>query len=290
MEITDIAAGGQTRDEATVTPEDHIWRWLIFGKPGVGKTHFSLTAPEPIMFIDTEGKGDAILEKFDKEIVYFEVENYDELQSAVAQSLDTLQAVEDGQVDGFEEGTIGTIVIDRMSDVWEMSQHKYSQKAYPGKDPGDIDFMSRLEGGDDWQQIKHFHNNQVRRPVVRSGYHVMMTAGEQDDYNTMMDLGLDFTPQKASGEKRNEEKCTEYIHIVQDVDGTPVGNLRKTALTKWKFGRLDWPTFDKATNVIETISEAERSPDKVDLTQLERELDVDIMDRNPDVVYQQEDD
>jgi len=290
MEITDIASGGKTREQASLNPDQHIWRFLIFGKPGVGKTHFSLTAPEPIIFIDTEGKGDAILEKFDKEIIYFQVSDFDELQSATAQALDTLEAVKKGKIDDFEEGTIGTIVIDRMSDVWEMAQFKYSEKAYPGKDPGEIDFSSRLEGGDDWQMIKHYHNDEFRQPLLRSGFHVMMTAGEQDDFNTMMNLGLDFTPQKASGEKHNEEKCTEYVHLVQDIDGTPVANLRKTALTKWKFGRMRWPTFEKAREAITTISNAERSPDSVDLSKLERELEIDIMDRNPDIVYQQNED
>src|SRR3990167_11028174 len=41
-----------------ITSKDRGLNICIYGKPGTGKTHFSLTAPAPIIILDTENASD----------------------------------------------------------------------------------------------------------------------------------------------------------------------------------------------------------------------------------------
>jgi len=222
-EITDIAPSAQSKEEAENA--DHLWRFLVYGNPGVGKTHFACSMPGPVMFIDTEGKGNAIFDKFDKEIVYWSPENYDELTNALAEAIDTLDSIFAGDVDGLEAGTRGTIVVDSMALCWDWAQQKYVSMAYPGKSVDDIEFQSALQGG-------------------------------------------------------RESDC-------EGDQGRPMGNLKKSALTKIKFGRMAWPDFPKVSGAIDTLHDAETSDDEVHLDDLERELNVDLFTGDPDIVYRQ---
>jgi len=284
-EISDIAPSSSSKEEA----EDmgHRWRFLVYGNPGVGKTHFACSMPGPIAFIDTEGKGNAIFDKFDKEIVYWQVEDYDELSQALAEALDTLNAIKDGDVDGFEAGTIGTIVVDSMALCWEWAQQKYVQMAYPGKSVDDVEFQSALQGGgqSDWKAIKRLHNEEFRKLMLDSDFHFCWTATSSEDYGAVLSGDADEPPMKPDGEKNNVYKCSELVHIFEGDQGRPMANLRKSALTRIKFGRMLWPDAAKVQDAITTLHDAEMSDEDVHLDNLEDELNVDLYTGDPDIIY-----
>lgn len=284
-EITDIAPSADTKEEAESTK--HKWRFLVYGNPGVGKTHFACSMPGPIAFIDTEGKGNAIFDKFDKEIVYWKATDYDELSKSLAEALDTLNAVKAGEIDGFQKGTIGTIVIDSMALCWEWAQQKYVQMAYPGKSVDDVEFQSALQGGgqSDWKAIKRLHNDEFRKPMLNSDFHFCWTATSSEDYGAVLSGEADDPPEKPNGEKNNVYKCSELVHIFEGDQGRPKANLRKSSLTRIKFGRMLWPDSSKVRDAIQTLHDAEMSDEKVHLDDLENELDVDLFTGDPDIIY-----
>lgn len=286
-EITDIAPSAQSKEEAEDL--DHLWRFLVYGNPGVGKTHFACSMPGPVMFIDTEGKGNAIFDKFDKEIVYWSPDGYDGLTTALAEAIDTLDGVFAGDVDGIEAGTRGTIVIDSMALCWDWAQQKYVSMAYPGKSVDDIEFQSALQGGreSDWKAIKRLHNEEFRQKMLETDYHICWTATSSEDYGAVLSGEADEPPKKPGGEKNNVYKCSEMLHIFEGDQGRPMGNLKKSALTKIKFGRMPWPDFPDVSEAIDTLHDAETSDEEVHLDDLERELDVDLFTGDPDIVYRQ---
>lgn len=284
-EVTDIAPNVTSKREAE--NEEHLWRFLVYGNPGVGKTHFSCSMPEPVAFIDTEGKGNAIFNKFDKEIWYWNPEDYDELSESLAEALDVLHAVRDGQIDGFGAGTTGTIVIDSMAICWDWAQQKYVSLAYPGKSVNDIEFQSALQGGgeSDWKAIKRLHNEEFRKKMLDAPFHFCWTATSSEDYGAVLSGEMDEPPVKPNGEKNNVYKASELLHIYEGKEGRPMANLRKSSLTKIKFGRMMWPDFGSVRNVIERLHAAEISDDEVHLDSLESELGVDLFTGDPDIIY-----
>lgn len=285
VEVTDIAPNAMTKEESDQL--DHTWRILIYGNPGVGKTHFAMTMPEPVCVLDTEGKAHDLTDKFDKEIVLWQPKNYDELTQALAEALDLLNAVQDGNVDGFEAGRRGTIVVDSMALVWDWAQQKHLEKAYPGKDPGEVNFESALQGGEDWQVIKRYHNEEFRERMVDSDFHLCWTATSSEDYGAVLSGEAENPPMKPNGEKNNVYKATEMLHFFEGRDGRPRANLKKSGLTRLKFGRLLWPTFPKVRDRILSMEEAEKSDEEVSLDNLEEDLEVDIFTGDPDVIYRE---
>lgn len=279
VEVGKIAPDAMTKEETDEM--EHIWRILVYGNPGVGKTHFSLTMPEPVCFLDTEGKGHDLTDKFDKEIITWKPDNYDELTDALAQALDLLTEWKR------EEGQRGTIVVDSMSLIWDWAQQKHLEKAYPGKSLGEVDFESALQGGQDWQVIKRYHNGEFRERMVRSDFHLCWTATSSEDYAAVLSGEDSNPPKKPNGEKNNVYKATEMIHLFEGRDGRARANLKKSGLTKLKFGRMLWPTFPDVENAINTMREAEKADEKVSLDDLEDELKVDIFTGDPDVIYQE---
>lgn len=286
-EITDIAPSAETKDEAEA--HDKLWRFLIYGNPGTCKTHFSLSMPGPIMHIDTEGKGNEIYDKFDKQILHWNVDNYDEATQALAEALDTLTAIKAGDVEDFEAGTTGTIVVDSMAEMWEWAQQKYVSMAYPGKDVDDVEFQSALQGGrdSDWKAIKRLHNDEFRAKMVQSDFHLCWTAKSSEDFGAVLSGEADDPPKKPSGEKNNVYKCSELLHVFEGDEGRPMGNLKKTSLTKLKFGRMPWPEFGTVSETVQSMYEAETSDQEIHLDSLEDELGVDLFTGDPDIVYRE---
>ena len=285
-DINSIAPDAMGKDETD--DKEHIWRILGYGNPGTGKTHFGFTMPEPVFCIDTENKAHSITNKFDKEIYLFEANNYDEAVNALNQSLDALEAVYAGDVDEFPEGTRGTIMVDSMSNLWDWAQQKYMEMAYPGRERNEVNFQSALQGGNDsdWQSIKRLHNERFRERMVKSSFNLYWTATSQEDYASILS-GSDDPPAKPTGEKNNLYKATELIHFFEGEQGVPTSNLKKSALTKWKFGMLQWPTFDIVEEIIMSIQKAEGSDEDVTLGELKNSFpqDVDLHDGDPDLVY-----
>jgi len=278
VDVSSIAPDAMGKDESD--DKEHIWRVLGYGNPGTGKTHFGFTMPGPIFCIDTENKAHSITDKFDKEIYLFEVDNYDEAINALSQSLDALEKYQT------EEGVRGTLMVDSMSNMWDWAQQKYMEMAYPGREPNEVDFKSALQSGDsDWQSIKRLHNERFRDKMATSDFHLYWTSTSREDYGAILS-GSDDPPAKPTGEKNNVYKSTEVLHFFEGEDGRPAANLKKNARTKWRFGGLYYPTFDKVEEIIEGIVDAETSPEDITLGDLKKSFpqEVDLYDGDPDLI------
>lgn len=284
VDVSNIAPDAMSKGESD--EKKHTWRLLGYGNPGTAKTHFGFSMVEhedigPVFCIDTEGKAHSITHKFDGEIYVWEVSNYDEAQEALSQALD---AAEKYLV---EEDERGVIMVDSMTHLWDWAQQKYMEMAYPGRDPNEVNFQSALQGGNDsdWQSIKRLHNDRFRKKMLESGFHLYWTATSREDYGAILS-GQDDPPAKPQGEKNNIYKATDVLHFYEGEDGVPTANLKKAALTKWKFGKLEWPTFDKASEIIRSVVSAEESDEAVTFGELKEKFpqDVSLHDGDPDLV------
>lgn len=260
-----LAPDALSHDEAQ--DSEYKWRILVWGEPRTGKTHFSYTPPEPLAFIDTEGKGDSISHKFDfgeDRFAMWQPDDYDEAMEALTQALDFLRFWRD------EEDEIGSLVVDSISIMWEWSKQKYVEDFYPGRDIDDVNLTSGFGGSNsDWKVIKKYHNKDFRQPMLDSDFHLVWTAMAEEDYSRKMEEDLPYTPDKPAGEKSNRYKVTDVLRIVENDDGIPVGMLEKTGLTKYRYSGLQYPTFNKHRETIREIEEAELDgiePDEMDLT------------------------
>lgn len=228
-------------------------RILIWGQPGRGKTHFSYTMPEPVCMIDTERKGEAIVDKFDKEIFLWQPTDWDEAREALDQAIDLLDHWED------EHGDRGTIVVDSMSEMWELSQQKHVEEHYPGKTVDEVSFSSAFGSGQgDWKIIKRYHNAKFRDVMLDTPYHICWTAMAKEDYGTQMEDDLDYTPMTPAGESKNEFRASDVIRVDEDETGVPIGILEKSSLTKHRYAGLRYPTFEKHRDLVAEIQTHEK--------------------------------
>lgn len=256
VDVSSLAPDAVSREDAA--DRDKQSTMLVWGPEGSGKSHIAHTAPEPICYIDTEGKADELAEKFDgKRIHYFVADNYDEAKAAMEQSLDLLHEYLDA-------GTRGTIVVDSMTAMWEYAKVSWSKFAYQTDDLSEVNFQSELEGENDWTKIKGRHNDSFREKILDSPFHVVLTAGQKEDYNAVFDGGgKQWIP---DGEKWNKYAVKDVVRLRRDGSGRTVGDLKKAALTRYSFVGLEWPDFDSIYESIEDIYEAETSPGDVDVT------------------------
>lgn len=271
--------------EGALSVEDMVqrerrWKVLVWGPPGLFKSHFCYTMPEPIAYVDLENKAQDIVHKFRKKEIYFwQPTNFREAQEDLAEALDYLEAVRD------ETGQVGTIVVDSMALSWEWAKTAYKKEAYPMKDENDVTLSSNMGSSQesDWQHIKGMHNSEFRQWMTDSQFHFCWTAGEKEDYASVMSGESDSktTPMKAEGEKNNEHKADSIIRAREDENGNKIGDLVKSNFTASKFKSLQRPTFEKMRDVIEGIEEAESSQKGVKKSELESDFDVEIVRGKP---------
>lgn len=271
VEVSDIASGALTPEEAR--EKQHLWRVLIWGPPGVGKTHFTYSMPGPVCIIDTEGKAHDIAHKFDKEFYLWQPTNYDEAIDAVSEALDVLHAYRD------ETGTVGTLAVDSISIMWGWSQQKYVKEYYgPNKDTSDVEFSAGFGSGQsDWKKIKEYHNVRFRQPMLDSPFHLCWTAMSEEDYEAALE---GQSRDKPAGEKENVYKVDHIIHLSEDDEGIRRAELEKSGLIKHRFAGLEDPTFDKMQEIVNDIDEAEISDEPVDVNEI-TEYDIEVFRGNP---------
>lgn len=280
VDIGDIAPNAMTPEQAA--EKEHLWRVLIWGSPGVGKTHFGYTMPEPICIIDTEGKGHDIAHKFDDSDFYvWQPNGYDGARDSLHEAMDVLDAYFE------QDGTRGTLVVDSMSVMWGWAQQKYVDKYYPGKDVDDVNFTAGFSGGEsDWKKIKDLHNAQFRAVMVNSNYHLCWTAMREQDYSAAMEGDQDRM--KPVGEKENVYKVDTILHVDESSRGVPQGELEKSGLIQNRFKNLEYPTFPKVKEIINDVDAAEGEPDPVDADEV-TDYDVSIVKGNPRFINDGED-
>lgn len=251
--------------------KDYRWRIMVWSDPSGGKTHFAHTMPEPIVFIDTESKAYDLSHKFDKEIVYYQPDDYDDAVDCLEEGIGALDAVRN------ETEQVGTIVVDSMSIMWEWSQQKYVDKFMPGKDASEVNFQSNMgqEGTSDWKQIKKFHNSDFRQVMTDTPYNLCWTAMREDDYQQVFDGGGD-TGDKPGGEKSNQYKIDQVLRLKGGPDGRPRGYLQKSGFVRHEYTGLLYPDFHKHQEIMTEIAQAEEGKDPEKSVSIDVPYDIDL--------------
>lgn len=275
--------GGDSIDSTTAQELEHRKRVMVWGPPGVGKTHFAFSSEEPLAIIDTEGKAHDLAEKFpDKTLRIWQPDGYEQAREHLHQAMKWLQAWLD------ERDKRGTLIVDSMSIMWEWSKTHYIEKHYIEPDstgkyesPTDVDLKSGLQSNDpDWPKIKEYHNRKFRQPMVQSPFHLVWTAMATEDFAEKIERDISVTPDKPAGEKENVFKVNYILHVREDDSGVPFGDLEKSGITKHTFAGLEWPTAPKMFDVIQDIKDAELSDESVPIDQITDE-DVQILAGKP---------
>lgn len=283
--VKDIAPNAMTVTEAA--EQERRWTTMVWAEPGMGKSHFSMSAESPVCVIDTEGKADELAHKFADEGEFddpfiFQPSDFDEAKEALEQSLTLLDAFRE------EHGVVGTIAVDSMSVMWGWSQQKYVDKFYPhAEDPSEVELSTGFGSGkSDWKQIKNYHNVQFRQKMIDSPYHLVWTAMSEDDYDAQINENR-RDAEKPAGEKENVYKVDEVIRLKEGPDGAPVGELQKSGKVKHRYTGLRYPTFPKHQELIEAIDDAEAGNGSI--AQVEAKFGVNVVEGNPAYVQQDDD-
>lgn len=140
----------------------------IYGNFATGKTHFALTAPEPIFVIDTEMGVSPLAYQFpDKDIKILDVAEKDGSKSFRRFE----KAVEHIE----KQEKIGTVVIDSVSDLWDYAQEYAKVNIFKIK-PQD-----RLAQQWDWGIINKLYLSLILR-LIKLDCNLILTAREQEIY------------------------------------------------------------------------------------------------------------
>lgn len=285
VDIGDVAPNAMTKDEAE--EQERRQGIMVWGDPGMGKTHFSYTMPDPVCIIDTEGKSDDISHKFEGtgngDPFIWQPSDYDGAVKALDEAFEVLEQFHS------QAGVLGTIVVDSMSIMWDWSQQKYVEFAYPTKDDtSEVEFSSAMgRGGEsDWKQIKRYHNVNFRQRIIDSPFHFCWTQMRGDDYSAVMEGETTNPPDKPVGEKENPYKANYIVHLIEDEDGAPIGNLEKSALTKHNYVGLRYPTYDKHNEILERLDAVETDRSSEDISDIEQDFGIKLIQGNPSYVEQ----
>lgn len=276
VDVSGIAPSATTREEAAERQKERSL--LVWGQEGCGKSHVAHTAPGPIAYLDTEGKADELAEKFDKEVYYFQPDNYQEAADALDEALNLLAEYR-------QAGVTGTLVVDSLTVIWDYAKQDYAELAYPSAESHEeVDFQSALEGENDWMQIKRRHNTEFRDRIVQSPYHVVFTATAKEDYNAVLE-GDGGKPMIPDGERHNPYAVKDVVRLRVNDAGITVGDLHKAARVRRSFMDLEWPDWDGIYAAIDRIADAEQSDESVDVST----WDIDIVDGKPTYVEDDDD-
>lgn len=274
IDTTGLTSNAMTAEEAA--QKEHTHRILVWGPPGLFKTHFAYTMPEPVCLIDTEGKAHDIAHKFEDKVTYiFQPENFEEAQEALDDAIAILEKYRR------EQDVIGTIAVDSMSIMWEWAQLHYMRKWMPQADSleearENFDSAMSSQGPGDWQKIKQYHNESFREVMLNTDFHIVWTAMSTEDYGAVMEEGLSTTPMKPDGEKNNKYKVDHIIRGRWDDEGRAVGDLEKSGLVRQQYRGLVNPTFEKHQRVIGAIEDIEENDDDVQVLEMEDGTEVEI--------------
>ena len=228
----------------------------IYGREKTGKSHFGLSAPDPILYIDTEGGTKAIEGKFaDKDIRIAEISeagsDFKEDKIKTWERFDQIvrQAVE-------HEDEIETVVVDSGSDIWESVRAWCKDKLW-NKAPEE-----KLDQQWDWGEINSRYTNALRK-LVQADFNLIFTARGKPEYESAGNPTGNYDPdwQRKTGhwmtvvvenQKRwvgeNNDKKELYSVIESSrFDGQGEDTVMGTEIT--------WMEFDDLLEVIKKAQE-----------------------------------
>lgn len=266
---------------------DRRWKIMTWGPPKLFKTHFAYTMPEPIAYIDTEGKADDILSKFSgKEIQFWRP---DEMTAKPDTKFRRVKKALDEALEWLDwwyenEGKIGTIVVDSMSLVWEWAQRHHKLENYPLKDAEEVSLSSNFQSSQesDWAVIKEYHNGEFRERITDSRYHFYWTAMQRVSFEETFEDEDNRQIYEPKGEPNNDHKVDTIIRARKDKERGKVGDLVGSNFTDNVFVGLKKPTYPKVQKAINEIMAAEGSDDSVDRSELAKSVGAEaIIDYDP---------
>lgn len=208
--------------------EEQVYKILSYGMEGAGKTHFGMTMPEPIYFLESElNKAKLIVGKFasDEKDENGKLKIRD-VKIIQWREIETLKKILPLVITRLKEekkktGRTGSIVVDSFSLLWELSQDDYRNKNNKPK-------SARLSPRDDYSSINAIHN-EIRDMILDSGFHVYGTARGKNLYEDKQDT-FKVTGMGAGGQKENKFAFDWTLEMKkQDNDVFTV--IKKTAIT-----------------------------------------------------------
>ena len=144
----------------------------IFGKSGCGKTHFCLTAPEPIFVIDTEIGTPLLRDQFkDKDVTVIPISPI-EIRDGYEDILNNVDIL----LKKAQKGEVGTIVIDSVSDLWDFTQNYAKDKIWKIKPEDKLKFQF------DWGTINRLYKNIISK-LMTADCNVILAARAAEEYD-----------------------------------------------------------------------------------------------------------
>lgn len=292
---------GPPEPASAVTPSqaadwERRWKMMVWGPPKLFKTHLSFTMPEPIAFIDCEGKADDIAAKFEnKDIRIWQPKRmsaepdtkFRRAKKALDEALEWLDWYWEN------EDKRGTIVVDSMTQMWEWAQVHHKLENYPVKAKegklADIELSANFGSSQesDWGIVKEYHNGEFRDRITDSPFHFCWTAMEREAFQKTFEDEDNRRFMEPKGEPDNDYKADTVIRARKDTDKGKVGDLVGSNFTDNVFVGLTKPTFPKVKAAVEAIADAEASPDSVDRSELAKEVGAEaIINSDPQLYVQ----
>jgi hypothetical protein len=147
-------------DEIPKNPGQLPFVVLAEGLQGVGKTHFSMTFPEPIFILDTENRADVVAAKFagNKKVYRKKITTFNDLRLTLVQRI-------------FSEHEGGTIVIDSGSDLQTMAELEYLEEAK----------MEKIYPTYIWARVWEKIDNMLKT-IRDRGFYCVITGRLRDEY------------------------------------------------------------------------------------------------------------
>jgi hypothetical protein len=266
---------------------------MVWGPPKLFKTHFAYTMPEPIAFLDLEGKADDLAKKFTgKNIQIWQPKDMEadpdtkfrRAKKALHEALNWLDWYREN------EGKVGTIVVDSMSLMWEWAQFHHKIENYPLKDPEEVDLSANFQSSQesDWSIVKEYHNGEFRELITDSPYHFYWTAMERVSFEKTFDDDDNRQIMEPRGEPNNDYKADTVIRARKDSERGKVGDLVGSNFTDNVFVGLRKPTFPTVKDAIERIENAEAGSSDVSRSQMADDIDAEaIIDFDPQMYVEQ---
>jgi hypothetical protein len=291
-------SSGPPAPSNSISPEeaadrDRRWKVMVWGPPKLFKTHFAYTMPEPIAFLDLEGKADDLAKKFTgKNIQIWQPKDMEadpdtkfrRAKKALHEALNWLDWYREN------EGKVGTIVVDSMSLMWEWAQFHHKIENYPLKDPEEVDLSANFQSSQesDWSIVKEYHNGEFRELITDSPYHFYWTAMERVSFEKTFDDDDNRQIMEPRGEPNNDYKADTVIRARKDSERGKVGDLVGSNFTDNVFVGLRKPTFPTVKDAIERIENAEAGSSDVSRSQMADDIDAEaIIDFDPQMYVEQ---
>lgn len=140
----------------------------IYGDYATGKTHFGLTAPEPIYILDTELGASPLADKFKgKDIRILDVAEKDGSKS-YQKIVDAVEYIS-------KQEKVGTVILDSISDLWEFSQEYGKVNIFKIKPE------QRLAQQWDWGVLNKLYMN-VLMKLIKLDCNLIVTSREAEIY------------------------------------------------------------------------------------------------------------